>query len=449
MPASIGTTVNPNTLKLNKGLTLPGLTTLGSPQPQTLPPQKLPVGKPAPNQLGMVGTGNNGSTTNPFGAPAGSLGLLSTTYKPPAPPVQQVPPPPVQKVPPVQIPPPVSSAAAPPPPVNGQTSGTITPTGTGTATGGTQGIIPPPVTPPVTFQSTVEKLGNFNPNQDPGYQQAQNAYQQAITAKNAIDQSYASQSAGISGNPGFTGYRQGQQGILDTNYQLASNKAQGAINQQQTAMTQAQAGTAQQQTALTNAAGYAAPQAANALGTYSPLNNQYTQYGGTSGGGAAQAGAVTEQANQGANVQNMEGAIQQSGALINKVKQDIQTSGFNPAPSAIGNALSSWINTGLFPNPAFQNVINGLNEIVTTIAPVLGVPGNPTDAKLFMSKQLVPLLMAGTDLPTVLDNLEANARVKINAARTASQSNAITNPSATTSANTQTNGQSNSNIFSW
>ena len=198
---------------------------------------------------------------------------------------------------------------------------------------------------------------------------------------------------------------------------------------------------------LGQAAGLAAPQQVSPTNIpFDPLTGKFGQLAGsaaTGGGGLAGIGALTQQAEQGANVQTMESAVQQSGALINKVKQDIATTGFNPAPSALGNALSAWIEKGVFPSPAWQNVINGLNEIVTTIAPVLGVPGNPTDAKLFMAEQLVPKLMAGESLPAVLDNLETNARIKIDAARKASQSNAVTNPSASAT-NTQTNGQSNS-----
>lgn len=288
----------------------------------------------------------------------------------------------------------------------------------------------PPTTPGNPYVANLAGLGNQ------GSQQVQQATQDI----SKLQEDYAKNTANIEGTPGYLSLASGQQGILNRQYA-------GLLGAKETALQNALQGQGQQIGALNSAAGYAQPQAyAPTNIPFSPTTGQFGSLAGsaaTGGGGLAGVGALTQQAQQGSDVQTMESAIQQSSGLINKVKQDIASSGFNPAPSAIGNALSAWINTGLFPNPAYSNVINGLNEIVTTIAPVLGVPGNPTDAKLFMAQQLVPQLMSGKDLSSVLDNLEANARVKINAARTASQSNAVTNPTkAAPAAGTTQNGKS-------
>ncbi len=165
---------------------------------------------------------------------------------------------------------------------------------------------------------------------------------------------------------------------------------------------------------------------------FNPLTGTYgapasTAYGA---GGLSGVGALQQQQNQGADVQTMTSSLKQTSGLIDKAKKDIVTAGFNPSPVALGNYLTQYLQGKVVPDPQYANVVNDISEIANTIAPVLGTPGNPTDLKTTIAQELIPRLMAGEDIGTVLDNLEKNAGIKIDAARTASQNNAVSNPSS-------------------
>lgn len=152
---------------------------------------------------------------------------------------------------------------------------------------------------------------------------------------------------------------------------------------------------------------------------FSPLTGNYgmpasNAYGT---GGLAGVGGLLQQQQQGADVQTMSSALNQTSGLINKAKSDIKTAGFNPSPVALGNYLTQWLNGQAIPDHQYANVVNDLSEIANTIAPVLGTPGNPTDLKTTIAQELIPRLMAGQDIGTVLDNLEQNANIKISKAR--------------------------------
>ena len=162
---------------------------------------------------------------------------------------------------------------------------------------------------------------------------------------------------------------------------------------------------------------------------YNPITGQYgnpasNAYGGS---GLAGVGALQQQQQQGADIQTMSSAINQTSGLIAKTKQDIASNPqFNIAPVPLANALQSWLSTNVVSSPQYQNIINDLSEVANTIAPVLGVPGNPTNLKTIIANELVPKLLQGQDIGTVLDNLEANANVKLNAAKQTASSNAVT-----------------------
>lgn len=165
---------------------------------------------------------------------------------------------------------------------------------------------------------------------------------------------------------------------------------------------------------------------------YNPITGQYgnpaaNAYGGN---GLAGVGALQQQQQQGADIQTMSSAINQTSGLIAKTKQDIASNPqFNIAPIPLANALQSWLSTNVVSSPQYQNIINDLSEVANTIAPVLGVPGNPTNLKTIIANELVPKLLQGQDIGTVLDNLEANANVKLNAAKQSASTNAVNNSS--------------------
>jgi hypothetical protein len=181
-----------------------------------------------------------------------------------------------------------------------------------------------------------------------------------------------------------------------------------------------------------NVAGLTAPQQIGALsGVYNPGTNTFAQGVGSAAGtgGLAGVGALQQQQQQGADVQTMTSSLNQTSSLIDKTKKDIANNPqFNATPVPLANALEGWLATNTVSSPQYANIINDLSEIANTIAPVLGVPGNPTNMKTIIATELVPKLLQGQDIGTVLDNLEQNAQLKIDAAKKTADSNTVTQP---------------------
>lgn len=187
------------------------------------------------------------------------------------------------------------------------------------------------------------------------------------------------------------------------------------------------AGQGQLQSGLATSIGAAAPQSYSPTNVpYNPLTQSFGNFAGASnGGGLSSVGAALQQQQQGADVQTMKSAYAQTDALINNFNNNLPSSMFNQSPLALGNQLTQWLKTGVVPDPQYANAINTLQEIASTIAPVLGTPGAPTDLKTVIANELVPRLMQGQDISTVLKNLEGNAMSKINAADAVSKGTSL------------------------
>ncbi|HSV94494.1 MAG TPA: hypothetical protein VLH94_00750 [Spirochaetia bacterium] len=161
---------------------------------------------------------------------------------------------------------------------------------------------------------------------------------------------------------------------------------------------------------------------------YSPITGQA---GGMLGGqgGLSTLGALQQQQQQGADVQNMTGAYNQAAPLIQTAKQQIASAGFNISPVALVNQLQQYVNKGIVPSAEYANIFNTLSEIATTISPVLGAQGAQTDLKTMIAQEFIPKLLQGQDIGTVLDNIEKNALAKIQALKATSQGAPLTVPS--------------------
>lgn len=164
---------------------------------------------------------------------------------------------------------------------------------------------------------------------------------------------------------------------------------------------------------------------------------------GADGNTLAGAGGKVAQFQQGQDLQTQTDAYNKVNALINGdstkgligLKQRItQDANFNPSPLVLANQLQKWLSSGVVADPQYANIINTLQEIATTIGPVLGTPGNPTDLKTTIADSIVPRLAAGQDIMTVLNGLENNAKLKLNAGYTTATGKPFAQ--ATTPANT-------------
>lgn len=262
---------------------------------------------------------------------------------------------------------------------------------------------------------------------------AQNAYEQAANFGQAVGQ----KESDVQHNPNYS---------IDTGIGLAGQIAQNQ-GLKMKALTDTAAGLGSlantantqqglQQSGLQQAASAAAPQSyAPTNIPFNPVTSSYGQLAGNSvAGGLAGVGALQQQQQQGADTQTMIGAYNQATPLIQSAKQQIASSGFNPSPLALANAMQQWINTGAAPTAQYANIFNTLSEIATTISPVLGAQGAQTDLKTMIAQEFIPKLLQGSDIGSVLDNIETNALSKINASKSTAQGAPLTSPAPSSSA---------------
>lgn len=106
----------------------------------------------------------------------------------------------------------------------------------------------------------------------------------------------------------------------------------------------------------------------------------------------------------------------------------------NASPASAANAVQAWAQSTAAPTGPYVNLLNDLQEYANTIAPVLGVGGAPTDNKIAIATQLVPLLASGQTIEQAIQNLDDIAVGKINAVPQAAQNAA--QPAQTQGSNT-------------
>ncbi len=85
----------------------------------------------------------------------------------------------------------------------------------------------------------------------------------------------------------------------------------------------------------------------------------------------------------------------------------------NPSNLAVGNTLQQWIQGKQLTDPKYQTLMNYLNEYTNTLAPVLGVGGDPTNLKTEIAQRFVNAAASGQSIATVLDNMQALSAGKI------------------------------------
>ncbi len=85
----------------------------------------------------------------------------------------------------------------------------------------------------------------------------------------------------------------------------------------------------------------------------------------------------------------------------------------NPADLAVGNKLQQWVQGKQLTDPKYQTLFNYLNEYTNTLAPILGVGGDPTNLKTQIAQSFVNAAASGQSIATVLDNMSTLASGKI------------------------------------
>lgn len=85
----------------------------------------------------------------------------------------------------------------------------------------------------------------------------------------------------------------------------------------------------------------------------------------------------------------------------------------NTSDLAAGNLLQQWIQGKQLTDPKYQILFNNLDEYTNTLAPILGVGGNPTNLKTQIAQGFVNAAASGKSIVQVLDAMSELATHKI------------------------------------
>lgn len=158
--------------------------------------------------------------------------------------------------------------------------------------------------------------------------------------------------------------------------------------------------------------------------------------GGSAGSAAFQGGIVIGQQTAGQNYANM--AVANNAAKGVKATLDdfiSKNPTVNTSPLTLANAVSQWASGKQLGDPITQTFLNDVQEYVSTLAPILGIGGTPTDAKTYIANSFVNPLASGQSIQQVLQGIETLANNKLAYYATAGQGGAV-NPAITSQSGT-------------
>lgn len=85
----------------------------------------------------------------------------------------------------------------------------------------------------------------------------------------------------------------------------------------------------------------------------------------------------------------------------------------NATDLAAGNLLQQWIQGKQMTDPKYQTLFNYLNEYTNTLAPILGVGGDPTNLKTQIAQGFINAAASGASISQVLNSMSSLATNKI------------------------------------
>lgn len=85
----------------------------------------------------------------------------------------------------------------------------------------------------------------------------------------------------------------------------------------------------------------------------------------------------------------------------------------NSSELAAGNVLQQWIQGKQLTDPKYQTLFNYLDEYTNTLAPILGVGGNPTNLKTEIAQGFINAAASGQSISEVLNSMSMLATNKI------------------------------------
>lgn len=111
-------------------------------------------------------------------------------------------------------------------------------------------------------------------------------------------------------------------------------------------------------------------------------------------------------------------AMQSANTAAEGIKNTINTylaanPTLNASDLAAGNILNQWIQGKQLTDPKYQVLFNYLNEYTNTLAPILGVGGDPTNLKTQIAASFINAAASGQSISQVLDAMSKLADNKI------------------------------------
>lgn len=134
-------------------------------------------------------------------------------------------------------------------------------------------------------------------------------------------------------------------------------------------------------------------------------------------------------------------ALQSANAAADGIKNTINTylqqnPQLNPSDLAAGNLLNQWIQGKQLTDPKYQTLFNYLDEYTNTLAPILGVGGDPTNLKTQIAQGFVNGAASGQSITQVLNAISGLATNKIADLQSGANGGGTTVPPAGTTATT-------------
>ena len=109
----------------------------------------------------------------------------------------------------------------------------------------------------------------------------------------------------------------------------------------------------------------------------------------------------------------LESADTAAEGIKNKITTYLQANpSINPSALNAAGVLQKWI-AGQTSDPKYQTFLNYLNEYTNTLAPILGVGGDPTNLKTQIAQNFVNAAASGQSIAEVLENMQGLSRGKI------------------------------------
>ncbi len=218
--------------------------------------------------------------------------------------------------------------------------------------------------------------------------------------------------------PQSTGNIAGEKGLFDTKNAIFQNAAN-------TSAAQFQKGSELATTGASNVLSAGQPQAYSPTQKpFNPLTGEFGQFAGTAGGqdGLFNAGQVQGQLDLGTQYPQLQSAHAQSQGIKSTIKDYITANPqLNPSDVTLVNSALQWAQGKQLGDPKYQTLMNYLNEYTSTLAPILGVGGDPTNLKTEIAQSFVNAAASGQSITDVLDSIDKLAEGKLQAMKDVGQ----------------------------